>query len=355
MLVWEQYPGKTLTSSVNISGYRLGVRADRLLAILLILQRGGRVTAGHLARRLEVSERTIYRDLEALGAAGVPVYAEPGRNGGVRILEGYRTDLTGLSVGEAELLPLLGLSDVFAGLDVGPSLRRTEAKVLMSLPEDHRRRAEQSRRRIYVDLSRWWEHGEAVPNLPTVVEALFASRRLRIRYRRGGDQTLVRRTLDPYGVVVQGGTWYLVARARKRDVRTYRVSRVLAAELLDEPVELPDDFDLPAFWAARKEEFHMTREGYPVVVRARPNAVRALGRRHHSETLVVADPVPHDDWSTIEFTFETRWAAIETLLGLGPNVEVLEPDELRAALADAIAQMNHLYAGCPGPSMVRRK
>jgi predicted DNA-binding transcriptional regulator YafY len=318
------------------------VRADRLLAILLILQPGGRVTAGDLARRLEVSERTIYRDIEALGAAGVPVFAEPGRSGGVRLLGGYRTDLSGLSVGEAELLPLLGLSDVFAGLDVGPSLRRTEAKVLMALPEDQRRRAEQSRRRIYVDLSRWWEHGEAVPHLPTVVESVFAGRRLRITYKRGGDQAVVRRTLDPFGAVVQGGTWYLVARARKREVRTYRVSRILAAELLAAPVDIPDDFDLPAFWATRKEEFHLTRTGYRVVLRARPNAVRALQRRHHGETLVVRDD-DSSEWTTIEFTFETRWTALESILGLGANVLVLEPDDLRQALTETIRRVHRLY------------
>ncbi|HYZ90843.1 MAG TPA: YafY family protein [Actinomycetota bacterium] len=320
------------------------MRADRLLAILLILQRGGRVTAGELARRLEVSERTIYRDLEALGAAGVPVYAEPGRNGGVRLVEGYRTDLSGLSVGEAELLPLLGLADVFAGLDVGPSLRSTEAKVLAALPEDQRYRAEQSRRRIYIDLSRWWDHGEAVPHLPTVVEAVFASRRLRIEYRRGGDQVVVRRTLDPFGVVVQGGAWYLVARSHKRDVRTYRVSRILSCELRNDHCVVPDDFDLPVFWAARKEEFHMTRTGYRVVARALPRAVRTLRQGHHAETLVVHDEDGQDEWKTIEFTFETRWTAFERMLALGRHAVVLEPEELRRWIAETIEAMGRLYA-----------
>lgn len=299
------------------------------------------MTAGDLARRLEVSERTIYRDLEALGAAGVPVYAEPGRNGGVRLLDSYRTDLTGLSVGEAELLPLLGLSDVFAGLDVGPSLRRAEAKVLMALPEDQRRRAEQSRRRIYVDLSRWWDHGESAPHLPTVVEAVFSGRRLRITYRRGGDAKVVRRSLDPFGLVVQGGTWYLVAQARAVEPRTYRVSRILEAKLLDAHSQVPDDFSLPAFWAERKEEFHMTRTGYRVVLRARPGAERTLRHGHHGQTLVVLDR--NDDWTTIEFTFETRWAAQERLLALGPHVVVLEPAELRTAIEDAIKRTASLY------------
>jgi predicted DNA-binding transcriptional regulator YafY len=320
------------------------MRADRLLAIILILQRVRKTTAAELARRLEVSERTIYRDLEALGSAGVPVYTEPGRNGGIGLLESYKTDLTGLSVAEAELVPLLGLSDVLASVGVGQSIQRTEAKVLAALPEDQRRRAEQSRRRIYVDLSRWWDHAENVPHLPTAVEAVFAGRRLRITYRRGGDQAEVRRTLDPFGLVVQGGTWYLVARARKRDIRTYRVSRIVAAEPLDEHHSIPDDFDLPTFWATRKEEFHQTREGYRVVMSVRPAVVRLLGSGHHAETLKLIDQEPSGDWTRVEFTFETRWAAIDRVLGFGTRAVVLEPEDLRATVAALIAEMNLLYA-----------
>lgn len=318
------------------------MRADRLLAILLILQRGGRVTAGDLARRLEVSERTIYRDVEALGAAGIPVYAEPGRTGGIRILGGFRTDLTGLSAAEAELLPLLGLSDVFAGLDVAPSLRRTQDKVLAALPEEQRTRAERSRRRIYVDLSRWWDHTEAVPHLAVIVEALFGGRRLRMRYRRGGDGAIVRRLVDPFGLVVQGGVWYLVARVRRRDVRTYRVSRVLAASVTSEAAELPDDFDLASFWVARKEDFHRSRPGYRAELRAVPSAVRALATGHHGESLAVVGD-DEEGWQRVTFTFESYWGALERALSLGPRVEVLAPDELRAAVAEAASAVAALY------------
>lgn len=313
------------------------MRADRLLAILLLLQRGEQMTAGELARRLEVSERTIYRDLEALGAAGVPVYAEPGRGGGIRMLEGYRTDLSGLSLGEAELVPLLGLSDVFAAVGIG-SLRQTEEKLLGVLPEGQRLRAEQSRRRMYVDLARWWDHAEPVPHLGAIVEAVFAGRRLRISYRRGEDAKQVRRTLDPFGLVVQGGTWYLVARARKKDVRIYRISRVLDAQVLDEHHEVPDDFDLATFWASRKEEFHMTREGYAVVVRARGRALRTLAREHG---FGIDDE--EAGWTTVELSFGTRSMARERLLGLGAGVEVVAPDDLRQDMARTVAALADLY------------
>ena len=322
------------------------MRADRLLAIMLLLQRGGRMTAAALAERLEVSVRTIYRDLEALGAAGVPVYAEPGRNGGIRLLESYTTDLSGLSLAEAELVPLLGLSDAFAGIALGSSLRRAETKLLMALPNDQRVRAEQARRRIHVDLSRWWDHAEEVPHLPLLVEAVFQGRRLRLRYKRGADTTVVDRTLNPLGLVVQGGTWYLVARARphaaaKRrrggEPRIYRVSRIEQAEITAQPADIPDDFDLLAFWTNRKEDFHMTRAGYQVRVRAKPWVLRAL---RHEFTGVVPDG---DDWMGAELSFGTRGMAFERLLGFGPHVEVIAPDDLRTAIATAARDVAAMY------------
>lgn len=316
------------------------MRADRLLAIMLLLQRGGRMTAADLAERLEVSVRTIYRDLEALGAAGVPVYAEPGRGGGIRLLESYTTDLSGLSLAEAELVPLLGLSDAFAGIALGSSLRRTETKLLMALPDDQRVRAEHARRRIHVDLSRWWDHAEPMPYLPVLVEAVFRGKRVRLRYKRGEDASVVDRTVVPLGLVVQGGTWYLVGRTGPDEqARIYRVSRIEGAEAdEDDAPDVDDTFDLVAFWLERKEDFHMTRSGYGVRVRARPWALRAL---RHEYTGVVPDG---DDWIEADLSFGTRRMAFERLLGLADSVEVLHPDDLRTRVTDAIGRMSALYA-----------
>lgn len=319
------------------------MRADRLLAILLLLQRGGKMTAGQLARRLEVSERTIYRDLEALGAAGVPVYAEPGRGGGIRLVEGYRTDLSGLSLSEAELVPLLGLSGAFAGIALGSSLRRAETKLLMSLGEDQRRRAEVAQKRIHVDLQRWWDHAEAVPHLAAVADAVLAGRRLRITYRRGQDASEVRRRLDPLGLVVQGGTWYLVASAGRGEPRIYRISRIAGVEVIDETAEHPDGFDLRDFWAQRKEEFHMTRPGYRVKVRARGHALRTLlGGRWWDA--VVEEPAGTDGWATVAVSVETKWTARDRMLALGAGAEVIEPAELREMILESLAGMNEVYS-----------
>jgi predicted DNA-binding transcriptional regulator YafY len=192
-----------------------------------------------------------------------------------------------------------------------------------------------------VDLSRWWDHAQPVPHLPAVVEAVLAGRRLRVRYRRGEDNTVVRRTLDPFGLVVQGGTWYLVARARKREVRTYRVSRIESVEALATPSSIPDDFDLPVFWARNKHDFHMSRTGYRVKVRARPRALRNLADRIVGEARADLG----GEWSTVELSFEYRGRAFEQLLGLGSGVEVIEPEELRTAVAGSIDAMQALYRG----------
>jgi len=312
------------------------LRADRLLAVLMLLQRRRRTTARDLAERLEVSVRTIYRDVEALAAAGVPIYAEPGRNGGVRLMEGYRTDLSGLSLGEAELVPLLGLGDALAGLGFETSVAQTEAKVLSALPDAQRERAEQFRRRIHVDLSAWWHGTEQVPHLETLTEAAFAGRRVRVRYRRGGDGKVVSRTLDALGLVLKSGVWYLVAATGQHEPRTYRAARVLEAEVTDQHAGVRPEFDLASFWNARSSEFQQTGAEYKVVVRARPDAARTLRNDYEADTTF-------DEWTTIDLTFGHFEHALRRLLSFGPAVEVVEPTELRQAVADSLREAATLY------------
>lgn len=311
------------------------MRADRLLAVLMLLQQQRRITAGELARRLEVSERTIYRDIEALQASGVPIYTEPGRGGGIRLLERYRTDLSGLSLGEAEVVPLLGLGDALAGMGFG-SVAQTEAKVLAALPEAQRERAEHMRRKIHVDLSAWWHGTELVPHMGVLVEAAFTGRRLRVRYRRGNDDRAVTRTLDPLGLVLKAGVWYLVVAIGEGDPRTYRASRVLEAEVLDEPSQPRPDFELTSFWTHRRDDFQTHGTAYEVTVRARPGAVRALRNDYESEP-------PDAEWTTLGLTFGAKEHALRRLLSFGPDVEVLGPADLRRAVADCLDRTTALY------------
>src|SRR5262245_11112504 len=227
------------------------MRASRLLTILLILQARGRTTAQELANELEVSVRTVYRDVESLGAAGVPVYSERGPAGGYQLLDGYRTRLTGLTSAEAESLFLAGMPGPAAELGLGTVLAAAQLKLLAALPPELRSRAARIRERFYLDAPGWFHEADQTPYLAAVADAVWHQRALRVRYRRWGGE--VERTLEPLGLVLKAGAWYVVARVDEQP-RAYRVARILDLVVLDRRFERPGDFDLAAFWQTWSEE-----------------------------------------------------------------------------------------------------
>jgi predicted DNA-binding transcriptional regulator YafY len=320
------------------------MRADRLVAILLLLQARGGMSAPALARELEVSTRTIYRDLEALGAAGVPVYAERGAQGGVRLVEGYRTNLTGLTAGEAEALFLMGTPGPLDELGLGPALDGAHRKLMATLSPAGRTHAERVRQRVHVDPAGWEREPRELPWLPVIARALWNDHRIHLRYVRGDNQ-IVERTVDPLGLVLKAGQWYLAAMAGKWDV-TYRVSRVLEAAEVRERASRPDDFDLVAYWAAHLADFDAERGRATVRVRVAPTAIDRLpthlgeGVRFQS---LEAEP-DADGWRDLELVFASLTEARTELLGLGAEVVVVEPDELRADMAQVAKQVVDLYA-----------
>jgi predicted DNA-binding transcriptional regulator YafY len=324
------------------------VRAARLVQLLLILQTRGQVSAPELARELEVSVRTVYRDLEALSAAGVPVYSEPGRNGGARLVDGYRTRLTGLTTSEADAVLLSGIPDAAAELGLGTVLAAAQLKVLAALPPELRGRATRVRQRFHLDAPGWFRRTEDLPHLATVAEALWADRPLRVAYERQGE--VAERRLEPLGLVLKAGVWYLVAR-RDGDVRTYRVSRIVDAEVLDEPFERPDDFDLAGHWAASSEAFEQvvqTVEVIALVDREYFPSLRHCTDRRSWERLEATSrqlPVTDDGRVEVRFPAETVEVALHQLLPMGAHLEVLEPPELRERLAATGRALAERYAG----------
>ncbi|MBI5957803.1 MAG: WYL domain-containing protein, partial [Chloroflexi bacterium] len=252
------------------------MRADRLLSILLMLQVRGPITARHLAETLEVSERTIYRDLDALSAAGIPVYAERGPGGGCALSEGYRTNLTGLSADEVRTLFFAALPGPLADLGLGRALDDALLKLLAALPSARRDDAERFRQRIMLDSSGWFAAAEPVPFLPLLQEAVWTDQRVRIVYRRG-DRQEIERVIDALGLVAKTSIWYL-AGAADRQTRIYRVSRVLSADLTGEYFDRPADFDLAARWVEWVSGFEVSRAGYETTVRFAPGAIPLLPR-----------------------------------------------------------------------------
>ena len=319
------------------------MRADRLLSLLLLLRRRGRLTAGELATELEVSVRTVLRDVEALSAAGVPVYAERGRHGGIVLLPGWSTDLTGLTSAEAVALATAGSRATSEALGMGPAFSSAMRKVVAGMPEVQRASAQRGAERVLVTAGGW--HGDPEPEgaLAEVQRAVFADRRLRLRYAASGGAAR-ERTVDPIGLVHADGRWYLLATQDGAD-RTYRLSRVQAATVLDEPAAPRPDEPLAEQWQRRRRTFWTGLTAYRVRVRVRS------GRRADLAAAAVAvegdaDPPPDDDGlAMLDLVFADRAHAAGVLWGLGPDATVLAPAELAAQLAERAAGVLAGYSG----------
>ena len=249
------------------------MRASRLLSLLLLLQTRGGMTAAQLADELEVSVRTVHRDVEALGAAGIPVYAERGPHGGIRLIDGYRTRLTGMTTEEADALFLSGLPGAAAELGLGTVVASSRLKVLAALPVELRGRASRLLERFHLDAAGWFRPGDTVPWLATIAESVWEGMRIELEYDRG-DRS-VRRVVDPLGIVLKAGNWYLVA-AHEGQLRTYRVSRVLDVEATEDRSVRPDGFDLSAYWTESTAAYERDAPRIEVTLRARRGASRWL-------------------------------------------------------------------------------
>jgi predicted DNA-binding transcriptional regulator YafY len=340
-----------------ILGYRGGVRADRLVSLALLLQARGRMSAHELARELEVSVRTIYRDISALNAAGIPVLAESGPNGGCRLIEGYRFPLRGLSGDEAEALLLLGVPTAVAELGLADALTAAHRKVSTTAGGTGQVAL------VHLDMPRWFHGTEPVPLLRTLAEAVRLGRCLLLGYRRDGDSPEKTREVAPLGLVNKAGTWYLIAlrlpsagadherSVQDRDPVVYRVGRVTSAQLLPAPAERPNDFDLSAFWERWSAAFVTSRSQLEVRVRATaaalaifPHTFGDVGRRLAQE----AGPADADGRREVTLTFEGEHVAAHLLAGFGGEIEVVSPESVRNLLVETARRLLAAYVPVTG-------
>jgi predicted DNA-binding transcriptional regulator YafY len=323
------------------------MRADRLLSLLMLLQARGRMTAPKLARELEVSERTIYRDIDALSAAGAPVYGEAGPGGGFALLDSYRTDLTGLTEGEVRALFMLSIPQPLADLGVGPELAAALRKLAAALPGSRRADEERVRQRFHLDAAAADQVEEAAPHLATVHRAVWEDRRLRLAYRVGPLAVHIEQTVDPFGLAAQAGVWHLVY-AVKGALRVQRVASLLDARLTDETFARPADFDLAAFWRGWRAAQDVSRASYVITVRVAPHFVAELPSYFGDgvrQQITAAGPPDAEGWLTLELAFESLEAARARILGFGRAVEALAPYALRRSIQDYAEQIVALYAG----------
>jgi predicted DNA-binding transcriptional regulator YafY len=319
------------------------MRASRLVTVLLLLQSRGQLTAAALAAELEVSERTIHRDVDALSASGVPVYAERGPHGGIRLVDGYRTRLTGLTGDEAEALFLAGIPGPAAELGLGTVVAAAQLKVLASLPPELRTRATRLVERFHLDAGDWFHASQPVPHLGALSDAVWTSMRIAIDYRR--DEAIVERVLEPLGLVLKAGTWYVVASVDGQ-IRTYRVSRVLSAEPTAERFERPAGFDLAAYWSESTAAYERDVPRVDVEVRVRPDRIERLRSAVGSIAFNAAEPLAGQDpegWLRLRLRLDWPDDAPLTLLGAGRWVEVLGPPEIRQAVASTAGAIAERY------------
>lgn len=339
-----------------ISNYAGRVRADRLVSLVLLLQARGQTTARSLAGELGVSVRTIYRDLEALSAAGVPVMAESGPGGGCQLLPGYRFPLRALSRDEAEALIILGVPPALRelGLEDAVTAAHRQIRVTSGLASEQAPASSL----IHLDMPRWFASAEPVPQLRRLAEALRWGRRVDLLYRRGnGDTDQYPRTVGPLGLVNKAGTWYLVAQTGKPgngkpgsgkpgsgkpgggEQRTgvFRVGRIISAQVRAEPFERPAGFELTSFWDQWSREFMATRPLLPVRLRASPLALAILPEvlgDYARDAINAAGPPDEQGWRSLVLSFEHERAAAHRLAGFGPLVEVQMPPAVRDLLLD---------------------
>ncbi|MFE6778967.1 helix-turn-helix transcriptional regulator [Streptomyces sp. NPDC057702] len=320
------------------------MRAARLIKMVLLLQSRALMTGAELAERLEVSERTVARDVLALSEAGVPVYADRGRAGGYRLIGGYRTRLTGLGRTEAEALFLSGVPSALREMGLADAASAARLKVSAALLPELSDAAEGAAQRFHLDAPAWYQEPSVPALLPAIADAVWDDQRITGRYRRGGAE--VERTLEPYGLVLKAGIWYLAARV-ETTWRVYRVDRFAAVEPSGERFARDPSFELPAFWAERAADFLRSILRARVVLRLSERGARLLPHRTDPRTAreavaAAADPDSRG-WITVTLPVETLDVAYDQLMGLGPECEVIEPPALRARMAAALTRAASLY------------
>jgi predicted DNA-binding transcriptional regulator YafY len=326
------------------------VRAARLISMVLLLQNRGQLTSTELAAELGVSPRTIARDALELAEAGIPVYTEQGRDGGYKLLDGFRTRLTGLGREEVEALFLSGAPEALSGMGLDAAALAARLKVGAALAPSAREAPARVRQRFHLDAPGWFRRMETPEVLSTLSSAVWTDHTVEVSYVRGKrlvetvEPTLVRRVLEPYGLVLKAGVWYLAARSGN-DYRVYRVDRFRHVAACGTEFTRDTDFDLSEFWSQRSEDFARSMLNDRVVVRLSPLGAKRL--RFTREPLSVAmtriDEPDADGWSRAVLPVESLDVAYVEMLALGPDVQVLQPASLRARVAEAARRTAELY------------
>ncbi|MFD0588921.1 helix-turn-helix transcriptional regulator [Paenibacillus sp. GCM10027627] len=325
------------------------MRASRLVSIVMLLQAERKLTSKQLAERLEVTERTIVRDMEELSASGIPVYAERGNRGGWLLADGYRSGMTGLGADELTALLLVSQDTPMSELGVQKPLESAIRKLFAAASEAARTDAKSTRDKLHID-GAGWRGNPAVTNqsghslLPAVQEAVWNEQELKIIYEREGTKT--ERFVHPLGLVVKRSIWYLVAAVENGELRTFRISRLLDAEMKERRIERPETFDLAAYWEQSIQQFKEQLPRYPAQLRVKEQLIKRLSAERFVSVVSMASG--DSGWIEAAVQFETLDSACEIVMSFGSGIEVLEPAELRKFVIDEMEAARMVYLSGSG-------
>ncbi|GIN23303.1 helix-turn-helix transcriptional regulator [Siminovitchia fordii] len=317
------------------------MRADRLITIILLLQNNEKLTTKALANELEVTERTIHRDMEALSRTGIPVFAKRGKNGGWSLLEGYRTNITGLKDNEIKSLFISPSIHVLNDLGLTTEWSKARQKLIASIPSFLQKNANDVWNRIHVDTSTWRQSTEKIEFFKILQQAIWNERKLQMKYERA-DGKIVERVVDPLGLVAKGSTWYLIASSNE-EFRNYRASRIESALMTAEKFSRPEDFNLSQYWDNSKQKFIKSLPRYEVNVEISPSIAQRIGfTGRFVQTLEINSPL-ENGWIPVKLCFDTEQEAIEYILGFGNQIRIVHPITLRQIIYDMARAIVDFY------------
>ncbi|MBN8199715.1 MULTISPECIES: helix-turn-helix transcriptional regulator [Bacillaceae] len=317
------------------------MRADRLISILLLLQNNERMTSRELAKELEVTERTIHRDMEALSAAGIPVLAERGKFGGWRLLEKYRTNLTGLKADEIKTLLLSPSFEHLADLGISRDWKEARQKLLAAIPAPLKEDVKDISNRIHIDTSTWRQTPREMKSFEILQQAVWEEKKLQIKYEKADKQTSDR-IVEPLGLIAKGNTWYLIA-ASDEQIKSYRASRIVDADLINEKFSRPSDFDLADYWQESKQKFISSLPKFEVEVEMSPSIIQRINFTGRFVRVIHMDNPRDNGWIPVSLSFDTEQEAREYILGFGNQIKIVRPVSLRKSVWEMAESVVNFY------------
>ncbi|BDH61663.1 transcriptional regulator [Lysinibacillus sp. PLM2] len=318
------------------------MKGDRLISIVLLLQTHGQMTAKELSERLEVTERTIYRDMEALSGAGIPVFAERGKNGGWSLLEGYRTNLTGLKESEIRALFVSPSQQLIEDLGLSRTFEEARNKLIASLPYSYQENAKNVWNRIYIDTSTWRQRKEKMETFEVLKSAIWNENKIKIEYQRADGKTS-ERVVNPLGLVAKGALWYFIASKEDNEIRNYRVSRIKTAEPIGDSFTRPKNFDLAQYWSESTKNFLDNLPKYDIRVEIEPSILPRLQFSGRFVQSVDLENKNQNGWIPVKLSFDTEDEARRYVLGFADQMKVIQPKELRQKIVEMAEATINFY------------